>query len=142
MYCFYRWDPSSRITPDEALQHEWLQLGSSSTSSGHTENSSTTSGSQEPVQTTSERRSAANVGGANRKTGPINQNSIEDENISIYKVRNMLQRYCKLSIHFFRNTISALKLVVISELTQSFLTIRRSLKTILLATQNYINILM
>ncbi|XP_063866822.1 dual specificity tyrosine-phosphorylation-regulated kinase 4-like isoform X2 [Scylla paramamosain] len=74
------WDPSARMTPEEALQHDWLLSSHSSTVS-----SSPPSGSVG----SSERRSGVVNGGPAghpRRHGPITQDSTEDENYSLYKV--------------------------------------------------------
>ncbi|KAK3853811.1 hypothetical protein Pcinc_039661, partial [Petrolisthes cinctipes] len=65
------WDPSARMTPDEALQHEWLR----SSSLANTSSSSSAVGSGGLVN-----------GGVPRKSGPITQESTEDENYTLYTV--------------------------------------------------------
>lgn len=79
----YRWEPTARITPEEALQHEWLVSGggggancssspnTASNSSHNRSNESSTSGSGggggsyhgESVGTVDRRREVAMVGG-------------------------------------------------------------------------------
>ncbi|XP_050728116.1 dual specificity tyrosine-phosphorylation-regulated kinase mbk-2-like isoform X2 [Eriocheir sinensis] len=77
------WDPSSRMTPEEALQHDWLLSSLSSSMAS----SSPPSGS---VGGGSERRSGvvngSHAGGHSRRHGPITQDSNEDENYTLYKV--------------------------------------------------------
>ncbi|KAK7077882.1 Dual specificity tyrosine-phosphorylation-regulated kinase [Halocaridina rubra] len=79
------WDPSTRMTPEEALQHEWLHSSLSSTIST---SSSTSSSSTQPG--TIDRRTAGITNGSTasntRRQGPITQDSTEDENYTLYKV--------------------------------------------------------
>ncbi|ROT72226.1 Dual specificity tyrosine-phosphorylation-regulated kinase 2 [Penaeus vannamei] len=79
------WDPSSRMTPEEALQHEWLHPTTSNASSSSSSSLSTTAGGGGGA----EKRGGAVNGGpvANvRRQGPITQDSTEDENFSLYTV--------------------------------------------------------
>ncbi|XP_066976524.1 uncharacterized protein [Macrobrachium rosenbergii] len=78
------WDPSTRMTPEEALQHEWLHSPlSSNISSSSTSSTSTQAG-------TGDRRAGGVANGANagvpRRPGPITQDSTEDENFTLYTV--------------------------------------------------------
>ncbi|KAG0722127.1 Dual specificity tyrosine-phosphorylation-regulated kinase 2 [Chionoecetes opilio] len=71
------WDPSTRMTPEEALQHDWVLSSHASTIS-----SSPPSGSER-------RAGVVNGGPAGhpRRHGPITQDSTEDENnYTLYKV--------------------------------------------------------
>ncbi|XP_069174410.1 dual specificity tyrosine-phosphorylation-regulated kinase mbk-2 isoform X1 [Procambarus clarkii] len=77
------WDPSTRMSPEEALQHDWLHTSLTSTISSSSSSSTTQVG-------TSERRSGVVNGGGPagnpRRQGPITQDSTEEDNYSLYKV--------------------------------------------------------
>ncbi|KAK8733542.1 hypothetical protein OTU49_006349 [Cherax quadricarinatus] len=76
------WDPSTRMSPEEALQHEWLHTSVTSTIS-----SSSSSSSQ--VGTCERRAGVVNGSGPAgnpRRQGPITQDSTEEDNYSLYKV--------------------------------------------------------
>lgn len=78
------WDPSTRMTPEEALQHEWLHSSLSTTVSS----SSSSSSPSTQAGTTDRRPGAVNGGppGNPRRQGPITQDSVEEENYTLYKV--------------------------------------------------------
>ncbi|XP_047493823.1 dual specificity tyrosine-phosphorylation-regulated kinase 4-like [Penaeus chinensis] len=79
------WDPSSRMTPEEALQHEWLHPTTSTMSSSSSSSVSTTAGGGAGAE---KRGGAVNGGpvGNVRRQGPITQESTEEENFSLYTV--------------------------------------------------------
>ncbi|KAF2369162.1 Protein kinase domain [Trinorchestia longiramus] len=100
------WEPTARLTPDEALQHEWLQCSASpaaaaaaaaGASHGRTgdSGSSATGGGSDLIGMMAERRrdvAAVGCGGMNgqsnshRKPQPLGHDTTEEDVYSLYKV--------------------------------------------------------
>ncbi|XP_076029415.1 uncharacterized protein LOC143018156 isoform X2 [Oratosquilla oratoria] len=82
------WDPMTRMTPDEALQHDWLlSTVNASTSTTLSSSSSTNTTTSTSSSTAKDTKSLTNgQTGSSRRQGPINQDSVDDDNYSLYKV--------------------------------------------------------